>query len=164
MKNIELHAHYFRQLVQTKVISLLYCRTDDQVDDIFINPLSKVKFLKFPCLLGLQSTTIVGGCANVISPPKSPKCHVDGEVLGPLIMLVQHTFWYFGDNRSNSRLDGRVEQDSRRAHKIVVDWIDEAMIDWDGRQANETLWVFWKHLEPSIIICGADLPLFEEAF
>lgn len=43
MKCMELHAHYLRQLLQENVVNLVYCKTDDQVVDIFMKSLgSKV--------------------------------------------------------------------------------------------------------------------------
>jgi uncharacterized protein YlbG (UPF0298 family) len=62
MKHVELHAHYLRQLVQENVVNLVYCRTDDQVVDIFMKPLSKAKFVKLWAMLGLQEVAIMGGC------------------------------------------------------------------------------------------------------
>ena len=52
--------------------------------------LSEAKFVKFYDLIGLQETTIMGGCTDVISPPKSLEHHVDGGVLEPVFVLVQH--------------------------------------------------------------------------
>ena len=37
MKHVKLHVHYLRQMVQERVVSLIYCRTYYQVDDIFMN-------------------------------------------------------------------------------------------------------------------------------
>lgn len=68
MKHVELHVHYLRQLVHDHVVSLLYCRTNDQVVDIFMKSVSKTKFIKFHDLLRLQEDSIMGGCVDVISP------------------------------------------------------------------------------------------------
>lgn len=78
MKHFELHVHYVRHLVHEKVVSLLYYKTDDQVVDIFMKSLSEAKFVKFYDLIGLQETTIMGGCPTVILSFESPKCCVDG--------------------------------------------------------------------------------------
>ena len=53
IKHVELSSHYSRQSVQDKGVSLVYCRTNDQVVDIFTKPLSEAKFIKFRTMLGL---------------------------------------------------------------------------------------------------------------
>lgn len=40
MKHGEIQAHYFRQLVQENFVNPNYFRINDQVVDIFLNPLS----------------------------------------------------------------------------------------------------------------------------
>ena len=52
--------------MQDKVFTLVHCRTNDHISDIFMNPLSKVKFIKFCTFLELQEDEIMGGCTNVI--------------------------------------------------------------------------------------------------
>jgi hypothetical protein len=52
MKHVELHCHYLRYLVNEKVAKLFYCRTDDQIVDIFMKTLLEAKFIKFCTLLG----------------------------------------------------------------------------------------------------------------
>jgi hypothetical protein len=79
MKHVELHAHYLRQLVHENIVSLEYCRTNDQVVDIFTKPLVEAIFIKLHTMLGLQEAAIMGGCHNdIISPPESPEMCVDG--------------------------------------------------------------------------------------
>lgn len=104
MKHAELHVHYLRQLVHEKVVSLLYCRRNDQVADIFTKSLFEWKFVKFRDLLRLQRAAIIGGCTDVISPLESPECCVDGGVLEPLVMLVQHNSGSSRDNQWSNRL------------------------------------------------------------
>jgi hypothetical protein len=74
MKHVELHAHYLRQLVQEKVVTLFYYKTDDHIADIFTNPLSEFKFIKLYALCsGFHVTAIMGGCpVEIISPPEPP--------------------------------------------------------------------------------------------
>jgi hypothetical protein len=60
MKHIELHAHYLRQLVHEKVVTLVYCNIDDHIDNIFTKPLSKDKFVKIHNMLRLQVVAIMG--------------------------------------------------------------------------------------------------------
>jgi len=70
MKHVDFHAHYLRQLVHENIVSLIYCRIDDQVDDIFSKTLSTTKFIKLHMMLRIQEATIMGGCTtDVISPP-----------------------------------------------------------------------------------------------
>lgn len=47
MKLIELHANYMRQLVQENIVTLFYCKTNDNLVDIFMKPLLEAKFVKF---------------------------------------------------------------------------------------------------------------------
>ena len=61
LKHFKLNFNYLRQLVQEKVITLIYCRTYSELVDIFTKPLSEVKFLKFHTFLGLQGAAIIGG-------------------------------------------------------------------------------------------------------
>ena len=80
MKHVELHAHYLRQLAQEKGVTLVYCKINDQIVDIFKNSLSKAKFGKLHDMLKVKASTIMGGCPiDVISPPKSLEHCVDGS-------------------------------------------------------------------------------------
>jgi hypothetical protein len=82
MKYVELHVHYLRSLVHEHIVSLLCCRMDDQVVDIFTKSLSAVKFIKSRDILGFHAATIIGGCANVISCPKSIEHCANGGGVG----------------------------------------------------------------------------------
>jgi hypothetical protein len=53
MKHVELHAHYLRYLVQEKVVTLVYYKTNDYIDDIFTKPLFEANFVKLYDMLGL---------------------------------------------------------------------------------------------------------------
>jgi hypothetical protein len=59
LKNVELHAHYLRHLVQENVVNLVYYRKDDQVVDIFMKPISETTFVTLQTMLGFQGATIV---------------------------------------------------------------------------------------------------------
>jgi hypothetical protein len=79
-------------LVHENVVSLEYCRTNDQVVDIFTKPLVEAIFIKLHMMLGIQEDAIMGGCHNdVISPPESPEMCVDGGVLEHQALMVHHT-------------------------------------------------------------------------
>jgi hypothetical protein len=64
MKHVDLHSHCLWQLVHEDVVSLEYCRTEDQVVDIFTKTLAEVRFIKLYTLLGIQEDAIMGGCSN----------------------------------------------------------------------------------------------------
>jgi hypothetical protein len=61
MEHVELHAHYLRQLVQDKVVTLAYYNTNDQIVDIFTKPFSEATFIKLHTMLWLHEATIMGG-------------------------------------------------------------------------------------------------------
>jgi len=61
MDHVEIHAHYLRQFYHKSVVSLEYCRIDDQVDDIFTKPLSKFIFIKLDMILGIHEASNIGG-------------------------------------------------------------------------------------------------------
>jgi hypothetical protein len=73
MNHVQIHAHYLRHLVHEYVVSLEYCRTNDQVLDIFTKHLGETRFINLGMMLGIHEVTIMEGYHNdVISPPKSP--------------------------------------------------------------------------------------------
>jgi hypothetical protein len=82
MKHVEIHAHYLRQLVHENIVSLEYCRTKDQVANIFTQPLDEAIFIKVRMMLGIQEAAIIGGCSSdLISPLETPNLCVDRGVL-----------------------------------------------------------------------------------
>ena len=54
MKRVELHVHYLRQFVQDNIVTLTYCKTNDQVIDIFTKPLQKLSLSNFVLCLGFK--------------------------------------------------------------------------------------------------------------
>jgi hypothetical protein len=114
MKHVEIHSHYLRQLVHEHVVSIEYCRTDDQDAHIFIKPLIEARFINIYMMLGLQEATIMGWCHNdVISPPESPELCIYGGRGGALehqALMVHHTSPGFNYSRGRptygySRMD-----------------------------------------------------------
>nr|QHR87364.1 hypothetical protein Q903MT_gene1374 [Picea sitchensis] len=77
MKHVEMHAYYLRQLVQEKVVSLVYCRIDDKIAYLFRKPLTEFQYVKIWALLRIQEDTIIGGCTERILPLESPRSCAD---------------------------------------------------------------------------------------
>jgi hypothetical protein len=108
-------------LVHDDVVSLEYCRTEDQVVDIFTKPLVEAIFIKLHTLLGLQEAAIMGGCSSdVISPPEPPELCVDGGVLEHQALMVHHTSPGFSRSRGrptsgHSRLGDRPTHHTSRS-------------------------------------------------
>ena len=61
-KHIELKFHFIREKVKEKEIKLKFCKTEDQLADIFTKPISQDKFLYFRRKLGiLEYSELRGG-------------------------------------------------------------------------------------------------------
>jgi hypothetical protein len=60
-KHIDIQYHFVRDLVQQGVVEISYCRTEEQVADIFTKALSKEKFFKFRDDLGIFPNDHYGG-------------------------------------------------------------------------------------------------------
>lgn len=54
-KHIYVRYHFLKDLIKDEIIDLDYCRSEDQVADIFTKPLSLATFLKLRKLLGVCS-------------------------------------------------------------------------------------------------------------
>ncbi|KAG9450658.1 hypothetical protein H6P81_010623 [Aristolochia fimbriata] len=54
-KHIDTRYHFIREQVKAKVVELIYCRSEDQVADIFTKPLKTDAFKKFRDRLGMRS-------------------------------------------------------------------------------------------------------------
>ena len=52
-KHIEIKYHYIRDMVQRGVVKLQYVMTDDQIANVLMNPLARVKFEYFMENLGV---------------------------------------------------------------------------------------------------------------
>ena len=58
-KHIETRFHFIRHQVKKKIVKLTYCKTEDQIADIFTKPLKTKTFLKLKKKLGLVSNEVV---------------------------------------------------------------------------------------------------------
>eukprot|EP00253_Pinus_taeda_P031971 PITA_31971 len=65
-KHIDTHFHFVREKIQSNEIAVEYCKTCDNVADIFTKPLARVKFELFRKMLGIQENpfSIKGGVEN----------------------------------------------------------------------------------------------------
>ena len=54
-KHIEIRHHFLRDNVEKGLITMEFCRTEDQVADIFTKPLNREPYEKFRMLLGMVS-------------------------------------------------------------------------------------------------------------
>ena len=52
LKCIEIKYHYIRDMVQRRVVKLQYVATDEQIADVLMKPLTRVKFEYFREKLG----------------------------------------------------------------------------------------------------------------
>ena len=57
-KHISIKFHYIRELVKNQEIELEFCRSEDQVADIFTKPLKTNVFEKLKMMLGVIDFTI----------------------------------------------------------------------------------------------------------
>ena len=58
-KHIEIRYHFIRYHVKEKTVKLTYCKTEDQIADIFTKPLKTETYSKLKKKLGLVSNEIV---------------------------------------------------------------------------------------------------------
>jgi hypothetical protein len=66
VKQVEIHVFYLRQLVHEKVVTLVYCKTNDNIVDIFTKSLYEANFVKLHNMLGLQAVEIMGDLQNFV--------------------------------------------------------------------------------------------------
>ena len=71
-KHIDVRFHFLRELVNEKVVEIVFCKTEDQVADIFTKALKKETFLKLRRLLGMctNENSVKGGVLK--SKPNLP--------------------------------------------------------------------------------------------
>jgi hypothetical protein len=53
--------NFIRKLINDHVLEVLYCRTEDQVIDIFMKTLTKAKLTKLQPMVGVKEVVIKGG-------------------------------------------------------------------------------------------------------
>ena len=53
-KHIEIKYHFVREMIKNKTIALTYCRSIDNISDIFTKPLPRIKFTNFKNQLGIR--------------------------------------------------------------------------------------------------------------
>lgn len=65
-KHIDTQFDFVREKIHSKEITVEYCKTCDNMVDIFINPFARVKFELFIRMLGVQDNpfSIKGGVEN----------------------------------------------------------------------------------------------------
>ena len=57
-KHIEIKYHYIRDMVQRGAVKLQYVATEEQIADVLMNPLARVKFEYFKDKLGVLQSEV----------------------------------------------------------------------------------------------------------
>ena len=60
-KHIEIRYHFIRELVERGEIKMEFCKTEEQLADIFTKPIATEKFIKFRDMLGVQDFSRLRG-------------------------------------------------------------------------------------------------------
>ena len=60
-KHIEIRYHFIRELVECGEIKMEFCKTEEQLADIFTKPIATEKFIKFRDMLGVQEFSRLRG-------------------------------------------------------------------------------------------------------
>ena len=60
-KHIEIRYHFIRELVEHGEIKMEFCKTEEQLADIFTKPIATEKFIKFRDMLGVQDFSRLRG-------------------------------------------------------------------------------------------------------
>ncbi|KAJ7528383.1 hypothetical protein O6H91_15G001300 [Diphasiastrum complanatum] len=58
-KHIEIHYHFVREKILDETFDLVFCKSEDQMADIFTKSLGKCKFKKFLTLLGIEECNFI---------------------------------------------------------------------------------------------------------
>ena len=60
-KHIEIRYHFIRELVERGEIKMEFCKTEEQLADIFTKPIATEKFIEFRDMLGVQDFSRLRG-------------------------------------------------------------------------------------------------------
>lgn len=60
-KHIEIRNHFIRELVERGEIKMEFCKTEEQLADIFTKPIATEKFIEFRDMLGVQDFSRLRG-------------------------------------------------------------------------------------------------------
>ena len=60
-KHIEIRYYFIRELVEHGEIKMEFCKTEEQLTDIFTKPIATEKFIKFRDMLGVQDFSRLRG-------------------------------------------------------------------------------------------------------
>ena len=60
-KHIEIRHHFIRELMEQGEIKLEFCKTEEQLADVFTKPVSAEKFTRFRDMLGVQDFSRLRG-------------------------------------------------------------------------------------------------------
>ena len=60
-KHIEIRQHFIKELVEHGEIKMEFCKTEEQLADIFTKPIATEKFIKFRDVLGVQDFSRLRG-------------------------------------------------------------------------------------------------------
>ena len=58
-KLIETQHHFVKEKIQSREIELMYCKTSENMVDIFTKPLGKTKFIIYKDMLGIMKKTFL---------------------------------------------------------------------------------------------------------
>ena len=61
-KHIKIKFHFIRELIKDKEVEVLYCKSQDQLADLFTKPLKKELLIKMRKLIGVNEVQLKGGC------------------------------------------------------------------------------------------------------
>lgn len=64
--------HFIKKLLLDPILEVLYCPTNDQLENIFMNAFTEAKFTKLLFKLGVHEVVIKGG--YVLMPPSLSYC------------------------------------------------------------------------------------------
>ena len=69
-KHVDTKYHHIRSLISKDVIKPIYCSSEDQISDIFMKPLGRIKFTKFKDELGICCNVSLDHRGGILYNPK----------------------------------------------------------------------------------------------